>query len=904
MRKHLNIWQVILVLSAISPSVCGQEPNPYFSAWDSLDLSDNKLPVMMPYNRIIDPAGEQIYFGDPYFENHALDCALSPDMNTLAIQGREEIIFYDLEKDEIDYELLPGALNLFREALNTYSGIKWFRKGNDQYVVWSMVCQRRSYVVSAKWDGHTAVITNQYLFLPAAPSRVALPNEVEIISEGSKDFFIVTLSGNNQVLKIDSETGTIIWETNVGVAPFGVVEANGKLYVTNWGGSIPDESDPNVAGVPWGKAKVDPLTGSIREGTVSVLDPNSGEVLKEIEVGLHPNDIVKSQDEEYVYISNANSDNVSVINTSLDQVTETISVRLMGDGNPFWGSSPNGLAIARNRKRLYVANGMDNAVAVVDLGSNASSKGKTEKSMVAGFIPTGAYPGGLCLNVNELYVANIEAEGARIGFKHLTPTNEPAYNSRHMMASVSRIFLPGKKKLASYTERVLKASQLFRINLTLEEPRKDAAPVPVPLRIGEPSVFKHVVYIIKENRTYDQILGDMPEGDGEPALCIFGEETTPNTHRLARQFQLLDNYHVSGKNSAEGHQWTDASIVTDEIEKSVNSYTWFRGYPHVQTNALTYSPNGFIWDNAVSHGKSVRIYGEACIPLFSDTLDWTKIYQGFLNDRPFYFRNRTTINPIKKILSQKYPGYDHHAIPDVLRAKTFIEELHEYEKMEGDQWPELSIVALPNDHTAGTDPGFPTPRAMVADNDLALGQIVEAITKSRFWENTVIFVTEDDSQDGWDHVSAYRTVGIVISPYSQMQTTIGTQYNQTSLVRTIEQILGLPPMNILDATAMPMFDCFTSTPDNSSYEALPNMIPLDEMNPGLNALEGKALYFARQSMKPEFQHVDRGNDQLLNRILWHAMKGNEPYPKAFSGKGDKGEDKDEVEFWMEDGDDD
>jgi YVTN family beta-propeller protein len=743
-------------------------------------------------------------------------------------------------------------------------------------------------VVVAYWDGEQAEIIKQHLFMPVAPSPVALPNEVAFIREGSEDYFIVTLNGNNQVVKIKSETGEISWTSPVGVAPYGVVAAHGKLFVTNWGGGIPDESDTNVAGVPWGKAKVSTVNGSTREGTVSVLDPATGKLLKEIEVGLHPNDIVKSPDENFVYVANANSDDVSVIDTREGKVSETISVRLMGDENPFWGSSPNGLAISGNGKTLYVANGMDNAIAVVDLGSKASSKGKTESSVVAGFIPTGAYPGAVCVKGGELFVANIEAEGARIADTTLIPSGEPAYNAHRQMASVSRIYVPNKKKLAGYSERVVRANQLFRISLTMEEAREGIDPVPVPARIGEPSVFKHVVYIIKENRTYDQILGDVPEGDGEPSLCVFGEDVTPNTHKLVRQFGLLDNYYVSGKSSAEGHQWTDASIVTDNVEKNVRA--WFRSYPHVQTDALVYSPTGFIWDNALQHGKSVRIYGEACIPVFSDSLNWSSIYADFLNDRPFVFTNKTTIKPVEELLSPNYPGYDHHAIPDVLRAKTFVEELNEYEQMEGDQWPELSIIALPNDHTAGTYPGFPTPRAMVADNDLALGQIVEAITRSKFWENTVIFVTEDDSQAGWDHVSAYRTLGMVISPYSQSQTTLSTQYNQTSLVRTIEQILGLPPMNVMDATAMPMFDCFVSRPDNTSYSSVPNLIPLDEMNPELSALKGKALYYAKKSMDPQFIHVDRGEDQLLNRIIWYALKGKENYPKKFSDGEDEEED--------------
>jgi hypothetical protein len=225
-----------------------------------------------------------------------------------------------------------------------------------------------------------------------------------------------------------------------------------------------------------------------------------------------------------------------------------------------------------------------------------------------------------------------------------------------------------------------------------------------------------------------------------------------------------------------------------------------------------------------------------------------------------------------------------------MRAQAFIEELNEYEKMDGDQLPELMIMALPNDHTAGTRPGFPTPRAMVADNDLALGQIIEAVSKSRFWNNTAIFVVEDDSQAGWDHVSAYRTVGLVISPYTKFDKTNRTNYNQVSMVRTIEQILGLPPMNIMDATAMPMFDCFNQVADLTPYSAVPNEIPLDEMNKELSQLNGRELHYAKKSLLPQFDKIDSGHDDLFNRIIWFAANGKKPYPAKYSGKEEEEED--------------
>ena len=450
-----------------------------------------------------------------------------------------------------------------------------------------------------------------------------------------------------------------------------------------------------------------------------------------------------------------------------------------------------------------------------------------------------------------------------------------------MMASVSVIGVPEKKALRAFTDTVIAVNNLSRATSSMEKPREGFQAKPVPERIGEPSVFKHVVYIIKENRTYDQILGDMKEGDGDAGLCIFGNEITPNTHKLAEEFILLDNFHVSGKCSAEGHQWTDASIVTDYIEKNVRA--WFRSYAHVQTDALVYAPTGFIWDNATNHGKSARIYGEASIPKFKEKTTWTEVYNKYKNGEKVEFTNYTTIDPVKKILSESYPSYGNHEFTDAMRADAFIKELNGFESMTGDQLPELIVMALPNDHTAGIKPGYPSPRAMVADNDYALGRIVEAFTKSRFWENSVIFVVEDDSQSGWDHVSAYRTVSLVISPYSRLKNVNHTYYTQPSMVRTIEQILGLPPMNIQDAISNTMSDCFGSTPDKTPYVALKNNIPIDEMTPELSTLSGRALHYAKKSMLPEFEGVDSGNDDLLNRILWFSAKGNATYPSKYAG---------------------
>ena len=868
MRQLLVFF--IILLSAMMPTLQAQSQSKKTAA-----------PLQMLTNdRLIKPAGQLIVMGDSTKENHALDCALSPDKKWLAVEERYSVVFINTANNKVEHVLQLKDIPELKTAMSTYSGICWYTKNKVNYVFLSVSdYSSNSYVVQLEWDGKKASVNKLFDFKAIAPAKLALPNEILIRRENDKDYLYVVLNGNNQFVKKDLITGEDIWVKNTGIAPYGIALAKNKLYVSNWAGRVPDEKDLNVAGVPWGIARINTSQAATREGSVSVFNTESGELLKEIVVGLHPNKIIASPDENYIYLTNSNSDMVSVINTKSDLVTESISLHLQNSFNNLFGDIPNGLAVNSKGKILYVANGMDNALSVIKLGKNASTKGRSEQSTNLGFIPTAAFPSSVCLFDKKLYVTNLESYGPNVPFSFV-PNHAPVYNSHHAMASVSVISVPGKCKLKKYTQTVIACNQLERLKTTKLPARAEVLPKPVPERIGEPSVFKHVLYIIKENRTYDQVLGDVAKGNGDSSLCVFGKEVTPNIHRLVEQFQLMDNFFVSGKCSAEGHSWTDASIVTDYVEKNVRA--WFRSYPHVLEDALVYPPSGFIWDNARKHGVSCRIYGEACTPIFDNKLTWTDVYTGFVKGEKFDFKNRTTLNTVSPILAENYPGYDGHKIPDVLRAKTFIDELKHYESLEADSLPQLMIIALPNDHTSGTRPGFPTPRAMVADNDLALGQIVEAISHSKFWENTVIFVVEDDSQDGWDHVSAYRTSALVISPYSKIPTTIHSSYNQPSMIRTIEQILGLSPMNIQDAIATPMFDCFSNKPDFAVYKAVKNQIPLDEMNPQLTALTGKALHYARLSLEPQFDGIDSGNDEQFNQILWFAMMGNKPYPARYS----------------------
>jgi hypothetical protein len=397
----------------------------------------------------------------------------------------------------------------------------------------------------------------------------------------------------------------------------------------------------------------------------------------------------------------------------------------------------------------------------------------------------------------------------------------------------------------------------------------------VPERHGEPSVFEHVIYVIKENRTYDQVFGDIKEGNGSKDLCIFGEEVTPNHHKLVREFTLLDNFYCSGVLSADGHSWTNAAYVTDYLEKQFGQFT--RSYPYEGSDPLAFPTTGFLWDNALARKKSFRNYGEFVKSAYEPKgVKWADVFADYANGTNKVKITATpNLRSLDKYSHPNFPGFP-LVTPDVYRAKLFLDELKEYERK--GEFPNLVYLFLPADHTNGTRPDSPTPRAMVADNDLALGMVVEAVSKSKFWAKTCIIVTEDDPQNGFDHVDGHRTVGLVISPYTKRKAVDSTCYNQTGMVKTIELILGLPPMTQLDLSATPMRGCFTDKPDLTPYTLVKNNIQLDEMNKPVEKLKGKEKEFALKSMELDFDEEDKADEDTLNRILWFATRGDVPYP--------------------------
>jgi YVTN family beta-propeller protein len=824
--------------------------------------------TLMPYNRIIKSAGTVIRFGDPALENHALDITTIPATDLVAIEDRYGFALLNVKTAKLEQRISYADYPVYKNLVSTYSGIKAFTSNGKTYIVWS-ASQRdsdKAFLMYAEFNGQIKNIEGIQLN-KKAPAANAIPNEITVTKENNETYLYVVLNGNNELSKIKWSDKSTVWTTATSVAPYGITTANGLLYVTNWAGKNVTDSSKQHAGVPWGSAYTDPVTGATASGTVTIYNSRTGKLIKEIETGLHPAAIISSKDGQYVYVCNSSSDYISIINTKTNKAIEAIATGIFNKQFKKEGSTPNGLVLSNDNKLLYVSNGMDNAIAVIELKKDKTSK-HIGRSQVIGFIPTEAYPAGLVIKNNKLVVANLESTGANV-----VNQIKKARSIHNQLASVSLITLPTREGLKNYTAQVYEQNMMNRMEAVTLPARKNIAAKPVPERIGEPSVFKHVIYIIKENKTYDQVLGDMPIGRGDSSLCVFGKQITPNTHALANKYGWMDNYYASGKSSAEGHQWTDAGMVSDYVEKNVRA--WLRSYPHRQEDALVYNKTGFIWNHAMSFGKTVRIYGEACTTVYDEKLKWIDLYKRYqAGEKPNWY-NHTTIEPIRGIISPTFPDCDNMVFSDQQRATEFIKEFEAYEQNNG--LPNLMILSLPNDHSAGTSPGWPTPDAMVADNDLALGRILEKITHSKFWDSTVVFITQDDSQSGWDHISAYRTVGFVVSPYSKQGVTT-THYNQTSMIRTIEQILGIPPMHVLDATASPMFDCFDSTKNNELYTVLPNNVPLDQMNKPLNALKGKERAFAIESMEELFNEVDGGKDDAMNKIIWFYKRGDEKYP--------------------------
>ena len=843
--------------------------------------------IVTPVNQVLTPAGIQVKL--PGMRPQAV--ALSPDGSLLITSGkRNQLVVLDPSdgrvRQLVDFPsedqrtppsdpASPNILAPDREGQLSYTGLVFAPTG-DRIFLSNVEGSLKVFAVSA--DG---VVTASHSWpLPAAkaPRRAAeIPSGLAVSADGQRIYVCGNLS--NRLLELDASTGTVLRTFDVGVAPYDVVLVGAKAYVSNWGGRRPGAGDLTGPAGRGTEVRVDPVRHIASEGSVSVIDLAAGLPVTEIVTGLHASGLAVSPDQRYVVCANAGSDHLSVIDAGSDRVVATIWAK--PTPADLLGASPNALAFDASGKRLYAANGAQNAIAVFDFDPEEIAESK-----LRGLIPVGWYPGALVVDQTrqKIHVANI---------KGLPDTpredgNKRGYNSHHYFGSLSLVPIPPDEDLPALSQTVATNLRQPRIAEALLPPRPDQPPRPVPQRIGEPSVIRHVVYIIKENRTYDQVFGALDRGNGDASLCIFGERITPNQHKLAREFGLLDNTYCAGILSADGHQWSTTAFSTDYMEKSFAGFP--RSYPdgmgEDENDALAYSPAGFIWDNAIQHGKSLRNYGEFMGPSVrwrdstrAGAPDFTACYRAWRDKTDdVVFESWPSIETIRPFSPTAYVGWE-MSVPDQYRADFILNELRDFEAK--GEFPQLVIICLPNDHTSGTSPGCPTPEACVADNDLALGRIVEALSHSRFWREMAILAIEDDPQAGWDHVSGYRTIAFCVSPYSKRAAVVSTQYNTTSILRTIEQILGLPPMNQFDASATPMFDCFTDQPDFTPYDAVAANVPLDEMNPDPKAIHDPVLREdAIVSASLNFREVDRAPEDVLNRILWRSVRGSQvPYPE-------------------------
>jgi YVTN family beta-propeller protein len=589
----------------------------------------------------------------------------------------------------------------------------------------------------------------------------------------------------------------------------------------------------------WGGAKV------------LLFDAATLEPRGEIPVGEHPNSMALSRDGR-LFVACANTNAVWVVDLAARAAREQISIALAPALPP--GSTPNALSLSPDGRSLLVANADNNTVAVVDVTHPGASA-------VSGFIPTGWYP----------TAAQFSHDGKRIfvlSGKGLTSMANPKggqpgipgrYIAELLQGSLSILPVPDAKALAAYTRTV------YRLTPALS-PAARSAPAaapkgsPIPARPGGKSPIRHVFYVIRENRTYDQILGDLPQGNGDPNLCLFGEEVTPNAHALARDFVLLDNFYVNAEVSYSGHAFSTGAYSSDFVEKVWPMNYAQRGGDYLSEGGgeqrnpygnITAPQNGYLWDACVRAGVSVRSYGE---------------FVGPDEKRPG--KSIALVPGLKGRIDEDYPGFD-LTIPDNQRVDLWLQEFRRFEAgTEGasGELPRLTILRLGGDHTLGTRSDAPTPRAMIAENDLALGRVVETIAKSRFWKESAIFVVEDDAQNGPDHVDAHRSVALVVSPYTRLHAVDSTLYTTAGVLRTMELILGLPPMSQYDATATPLFRAFQSTPDLAPFLHREARVSIDEKN-------GTMAWGAAASRAMNLEEADLAPELELNEILWKSVRG-------------------------------
>ena len=788
---------------------------------------------LLPTNQVIRPSGQQsMIAGRP------VDMAFDSHKKLLAILNWRSVMILDAAGNRLAE--IPSRST-------SYTGIA-FRPGDRE--LWASETTRNGpdsiLVIKLSETGQPGETTRIELKQHPLPAGLAF-------SPDGKTAW-VAMSRNNTLAAIDVTTHEIVKQIDTGIAPFGVVATANQVFVTNRGGRRPHAGD-TTAPSSGSQVVTDPATGSSTSGTISVVDTKTFAV-REVRVGLQPSQVTLSEDGKLLAVANAHSDSVSIMETGALAPTG-ISIPTWPE--PSFGSQPIAVAFTPDAQTLYVACGGNNSVAVVKRSGGKWSLG--------GQLPTAWFPSGIATDGDgALVVLNLKGVGS-------TDNHKGAFNSRQYEGSLERIPVPTPEQLETGT-RAVKAA-----NTPVYEPAGGVANL---RSLG----IQHVFLIVKENRTYDGVLGDLGRGNSEPKYCLYPRDVTPNHHALAERYVTLDNFYTAGAISFDGHQWLEQAFVSDYVERAFASSP--RGYAWNMADALVVAPTGLFWQS-YTKPLDVRIYGDFQLPARWDPntqsavdmdekeeLSWNEYLKLWRENKwQTAVGARSGIPALQQYCSQRYPQ-NTLSMPDQIRAEEFLRELGEHEA--SGKLPNLSILTLNSDHTNGTRPGHPTPRAMVADDDLALGRIVEGISKSRFWAHSLILVTEDDAQDGLDHVDGHRTLALAIGPNIRRDAVDSNNYNHVSLIRTIQEIFGLPQRTRYLAAARAMTSIFTPEADMKPYEHLTPKVEIDEMNPPLKALSGRRLWAAKESQKMNFKDLDDAPEDTLNRILWWDAKG---YDKAY-----------------------
>ena len=829
--------------------------------------------IVMSTNQTITPIGKLVDLGSPV---RAKAVALNPAHHTAAVllMGADAPVqIFDLVTGESRQRFLP-----FQDSSGSYGGLTYSADG--KYLFFSQDSSHLG-IASVGADGLLSEVAQVKLppdaSIPLYSPGTAYPGGIAVSADGKSAYVLLNQNNTLGVVDLTRSPPVLTKQIRVGNVPNSVVVRGNLAYVSNEGGPAAVKGDVTdiSSGTP---IVVDPKTGSAKKGSVSVIDLAAGKVVADIKTELHPTGMTLSG--SILLVANSFSDSITLIDTTTNRVLRTIVV-----GVPLkqgYGTNPSGIVV--DGSVAYVTLATANAIAVVDLSGGAAKP-------LLGFIPTASFPTTIALDAarRQLVVSNDKGVGTQGSIGEAEGLR--GYNSHQDSGVVNLIPIPARGDLPALSRKVVENNHWDRFETAMTgpfEPDPNAAPKAIPNRIGEPSFIKHVFLIIKENRTYDQVFGDVAKGNGDKSLALFDATITPNHHKLANRWPLFDNTYAPGRQSADGHPWIVASIAgyADEIQ----SPDWVRSYPSNSNDAMAYTPRGFLWQAATAKGLTARLYGEysgkqaiAGNYSWADWYRFTRILegkeQGTSPITPVTVTETTTIASAAAILDRHYPSFN-TGIPDQYRVDYWLPRFQKDDA--AGTVPALTIMWLPNDHTSGFSNGYPVPKSAVADNDLALGRIVAAISHGKVWKDSAIFIEEDDAQDGVDHVDGHRQPVMVVGPYVHQDGRVDhTIYTAANINRTIEQILGMKPLTQFDLVATPMTAAFTDTPNLAPYDYVPNTFPLDTFPPkaAANTVAGNWQLASTELFRQAYNKADVIDSSLLNHVIWYANTGfAKPYP--------------------------